>query len=158
MTLRAAWGRFFRASQSWPVFLLVFGSFVVEAALSAWPASDWMEVRSVRVFDARAGEPIRLFVDRAIKSDFVASFSVRVRLERGGTSEVVCSVDSQPGPYRADARLPDPLTLDWWTHGRCASLPPGVYTVTTTWRIDPPPDFIPAKTVTVRSNPFEVKP
>lgn len=158
MTARGAWHRFFRWTQSWPVFLLIGCTFICTAVLQAWPAAAWLEVESVHVFDARAGEPIRMLVARRIHGPFVAAFSVRVHILRSGSSEVVCSVDARPGQYRQDATLPDPLTLSWWTHGQCQSLPAGIYTVTTTWTIDPPQPLVPAKTVTVTSNPFEVKP
>lgn len=121
----------------------------------AWPASWWMEVRSVWVDDTTAGKPVTMHVDRKVHRDFVGRWAVTVR-ELQGTENLLTCVSSAVSDYRIGANLPKALTLAWWTNGRCETLPVGVYVVTTVWEIENGP--LPDKTIFVQSNPFKVTP
>ena len=124
------------------------------AALQMWPASRWLEVRSVRIADARVGQPIVMSVDRTIHRITDAAWSVSVKSLTSGKHSAVCSHDAFTR-YRPGALLPIPVTLGWWTHGRCEALPPGQYVVDTIWRIKTPL-LLGEKVVVVTSNIFEV--
>ena len=47
------------------------------------PASWWLEVASVHIPDASAGQPVRMAVQRTIRRDFVAEWSASVRTDDG---------------------------------------------------------------------------
>ena len=89
-----------------------------------------------------------LDVNRTIKAPLHMSFTVRVmEQEAKGWSEF-CSM-STPGAilYDPDNRLPEPVTLDWWTWGECAALPDGPARIITTWT-PTPPGFQPVTAIT----------
>ena len=119
-----------------------------------WPASWWLEVHSVRVADSRAGQPLVMYVQREIHRDFSGTWGVSVREMTAGGTYVACA-QSAVADYRKGADLPNVVTLGWWTNGRCATLPAGVYVVQTTWQIHGS-GLLPAKTVQNTSNPFKV--
>ena len=121
--------------------------------VSWWPASWWLEVDSVRIDNAKAGEQITMHVEREIHRDFVGTWTASVRNMSG---EVVCS-GSGISNYRSGANLPPTLTLDWWTAGACKTLQPGRYYLATDWRIHPSGVWD-EKTVSADSGPFEVLP
>lgn len=122
-----------------------------------WPAAYWFEVRSVEVQDSVAGASIAMSVDREIKRPFDAVWTAQVRtFKSDGTGYVACTASAY-SEYKAGAELPKMLTMDWWTDGRCATLPPGRYMLSTAWRINPNGVF-PSKIVRIDSNVFEVKP
>lgn len=123
-------------------------------AAVAWPTSWWFDVRSVRVFDAVAGDPVQMAVDREIRRPFVASWDVAVRRVSGESTEIVCAAAGS-GDYRRDSVLPDPLYLGWWTWDECAVLEPGSYIVSTGWAIKVAP-MLPKKSIRVDSNIFTV--
>lgn len=125
------------------------------SAAYLWPASWWMEVRSVFVGDTRAGLPVVMHVDRRINRDFVGRWSVTVR-ELQGTENMLACVASAAGDYKRGAKLPKTLTLSWWTNGKCEALPVGVYVVTTIWEVENGP--LPGKIIHAQSNPFKVSP
>lgn len=133
------------------VGLLCWAGFM--SVVAWWPASWWLEVASVHVPTQQAGQPVRLHVDRTIRSDFVATWAASVRSMSG---QVVCS-GSGTSNYRSGANLPPVLTLDWWTSGACKTLPPGRYYLATDWRIHPS-GIWPEKAVRADSAPFEVLP
>lgn len=143
-------------SQAWPVFVLSLLWLGWVALTQLWPASWWFEVPLVRVQDARAGQPIRMFVDRTIHRPFTARWAAVVRVQDGTRTEVVCAAGSL-SDYRPDAALPATLTLDWWTAGTCATLPAGRYSLTTVWDIQGTA-LLPDKQVKAVSNLFEVTP
>ena len=126
------------------------------AVTRLWPASFWIEVPSIRVMNARAGEDVRMFVDRRVNRNFTAHWAAVIRLDNGSDSTAVCAADAVSN-YRKDATLPPLVTLKWWTNGRCDDLVPGVYSVTTVWEIDGGP-FLPNKSIEAGSNLFEVTP
>ena len=124
------------------------------ALIQLWPASWWMEVQSVHVADTKAGEPIRMHVQRDIHRDFSGTWGVSVRVVDAGKGYVVCSESAVSG-YLQGADLPDTLTLSWWTNGHCNTLPVGVYIVQTVWQVHGS-GILPAKTITATSNLFKV--
>lgn len=126
------------------------------AIMHLWPASFWFEVRDVRVFDSRAGQPAVMAVDRTIRRDFRGEWLVSIRrLEHGGWVSY-CTARGESN-YVRDSQLPDPLALSWWTYPSCNPLPPGRYVMRTSWVITDP-SFLPDKEVQADSNIFEVTP
>lgn len=137
----------------WGPTLTVFMAFSAYLAVYSWPSSWWFEARSTVVFDSRVDEQIQLVVDRSIYRPFIGEWSVLVRrVDESGTT-IQCQA-SGSGNYRVDSDFPSPLTLDWWTAGKCVHLPAGKYIMTTVWRI--PGLFGLTKTVAIDSNPFTV--
>jgi hypothetical protein len=120
------------------------------------PASWWLDVQRVHVPTAKAGQPIRMEVSRAIKRDIVATWTVSIRTA-DANARVVCDTSRKNSNYRVGANLPDPLTLHWWTSGACDTLPPGRYWIATDWDIQPS-GIWPGKRVSADSKPFEVLP
>lgn len=130
----------------------VFLLWLVAAQLA--PAQWWLDVRSVVVANAKAGEQPTMNVDRSIYQRFPGTYTVDVEKRMpSGRYSVVCSVRNSTN-YRPDAELPDPLLLDWWTWPAICKLGPGRHRVETTWRIEAP--LFPDKVLTVMSNTFEV--
>jgi len=138
----------------WPTTFVFAFAFTTLLSLSLWPASWWMDVRSISVFDSREGEKITLVVDRTISKSFVGTWNVIVR-KMGPEGVTVHCTAGETSNYRSDATLPNPLTLDWWTSGRCSNLPEGRYILTTVWSF-PGLGGLTQKTVSVDSNPFIV--
>lgn len=97
------------------------------------PASVYMTVESVYAYDTPYGKQPELAVVRHIKQDFRGSYSVVVR--RVDTLAIACDGSGGPITYRAEAALPEIVTLDWWLGEPCA-LEPGRYTIHTEWAID----------------------
>ena len=126
------------------------------AVTRLWPTSFWLEVPSIRVMNAKAGEDVRMFVDRRINRDFTAHWTAVIRLDNGSDSTVVCAANAVSN-YRQGSALPPLVTLSWWTNGRCTTLPPGVYSITTIWELNGG-TFLPDKEVEAVSNLFEVTP
>ena len=170
-TLHWPWARIIAAAWLFLVFL---------AALPvALPTSWWFTVYSVFVFDAPAGTPPGMKVDRAIRRPFLATWTLALseclsrrkppeleaavrravrflqarRTARGGWSWH-CNATGV-ADYLPDAELPDPLTLDWWASPQCARLEPGTYLVDSHWRIRLP-GWGGTRDVRARSNKFTV--
>jgi len=139
-------------------------SFVVAGALllltalliQVWPASFWFDVRSVRVFDSEAGQPVIMAVDRVINRDFRGEWIASIRTMKNGKWVPFCVARGSTN-YSTDSTYPDPLTLRWWTHPDCHPLPPGKYLMRTTWVIKGE-SFLPDKIAQADSNIFEIKP
>jgi hypothetical protein len=125
------------------------------ATMGLWPTSWWLEVRSVYVGDAEAGEPVPMIVDRTIHRPFLGEWSVVVRKVSGGASETVCTAKGTTN-YRPDSTLPDPLLLSWWAYPECDTLPAGVYILTTIWKVQGT-TLLPPKYAKADSNPFTVQ-
>lgn len=123
------------------------------AVAQFWPASYWMDVRSIRVFDAKVGEPILMAVDRTIVRDFPGQWVVTLRQNRGGKWIRYCAATGT-GDYQVNTSFPDPLTLSWWTYPGCQNIEAGEFVMRTTWTILRP--GLPDKTITVDSNIFKV--
>lgn len=138
--------RFNRVASSWPVFLLSLLGFAFWATVEMWPASYWLEVRSVRVAD---GFPA-MVVDRSIKRQFYGRWSASLyRWEAQGWVAACTARGEQL--YNPEAKLPAKLDLEWWTAGQCRGLPAGKYMMRTHWIIDGA-GVLPEKSVTADSN------
>jgi len=136
--------------KQWHVAILALWV-LVWLGVNLWPASYWLEVQQIRVFNSVAGQPVLMAVDRVIKREFYATWTVRVRkIEDGGWLTACAAIGG--GEYQPIATLPVGLDLGWWTDGRCQSLPAGQYLANTTWQIEG--GFLPDKTISVDSNIF----
>lgn len=121
---------------------------------AALPASMWLEVESVKIGNARVGEPPTMVVRRTIVRPFVADWHVTLRRRSDQGFEVYCSASGR-SDYAPDAALPAALTLEWWLGGKHCPLIVGEYIALTTWQINLPGGF--DKTVSAASNLFEVR-
>jgi hypothetical protein len=129
---------------------------LVELVAYALPASIWLKVSDVRVFDARVGEAIKMVVARTIEYDFNGKWSTSIRRLGPFGWSPYCPANGAL-PYQANSVLPDPLTLAWWTFPYCQLLGDGTFQMRTTWTILGD-GILPDKTVTVDSNIFVIKP
>ena len=141
----------------WPLYIAAAGWLLFTLVTQLWPGSFWLEVRSVRVQNGAAGASIVMRVDREIKRPFAAVWTAQVRTVRESGEGYVACTASAYSEYKDGAELPEMLTLDWWTDGRCATLPAGRYMLSTAWRINPN-GIWPSNIVRADSNVFEVKP
>ena len=147
----------YRVLNSTSMFLLMVVWLAFYFGAHLWPASHWLEVRSVSAGPARMGEHVPMVVDREIKRPFHGKWTVIVRQwENEGWVEA-CSASGY-SQYRAGNDLPAKLTLAWWTGGKCTYLFPGRYVISTTWQIEPTTSFLPPKRVSAEGNIFEVTP
>lgn len=111
---------------------------LAQAALASIPpASWWLSVGDMRAEDGPAGAPVILHVDRAIRRPFRGEWAVVVRSAETLATSAACPPARGGSGYSPDARLPAPLTLDWWRDGAPCDLPPGRYTLRTCWTIYP---------------------
>lgn len=143
---------------STPLFWVAMLGWVIFLAGYFWPASAWLDVRSVSAGPAHAGEEIPMTTDREIKRGFTASWAVSVRRWEPGTGMVSFCRATGTDVYNTAAQLPPKLTLGWWTNGQCGRLPAGRYEVETAWQITPHIPLVPTKHVRISSNIFEVTP
>lgn len=141
--------------ESWPLFLLSALWLALLAAVHLWPASWWLDVRSVRISDAAHGDSPAMLVERTISREFKGTWQITVRRWDGGW--VVWCNASGTSNYKPSASLPPALTLRWWTDGQCHPLDAGKYTVTTTWTILGH-GLAPDRLIKIDSNIFEVRP
>jgi hypothetical protein len=93
--------------------------------------ADYYEVASLRA--VRDGDTALLVVDRQIKREIPMSYAVRVFQIDDRGAHLICTADHGPYMYRPDAVLPEVVTLEWWTDGDCAAIPPGRVEIETTW-------------------------
>jgi len=135
----------------WPwIFTVIF------APAHIWPASYWLDVRSIAVQSAPFGQPLPMQIERVISHNFRGMWSATIRQWDGDGWVTYCNAQGRSN-YRPDAKFPKDLALQWWTDGQCYPLPVGRYKVSTSWQIETP-TWMPDKTVTVESNVFEVLP
>lgn len=130
-------------------------SSVMELKRGLAPATDWLSVKEMHVYDAWAGEPPYLSVNRTINRPFYGEWIATVRRASYGTLAFACIAEGRAS-YATDARFPPDMTLDWWTFPTKCRLEPGRYRLDTEWRISPPNH--PQKQLRVQSNIFEVHP
>lgn len=126
------------------------------AVMQFWPASWWLDVQSVRVFDAKQGTPVVMAVVRTVKRDFRGEWVASIRRLENGRWINFCTATGKTN-YGKEMVFPDPLTLQWWTHPSCHPLPAGKYVMRTSWVILNV-SFFPDKEVQADSNIFEVAP
>jgi hypothetical protein len=112
------------------IALSVFGMSVPTAVqLIPQPQTgDYFEVREIRL-----EYPNRLYVDRVIKLPVYISYHARVQERVPGGWRTVCEGRDGPILYDPSTVLDQPVTLEWWTNGKCATLPEGQARVITTW-------------------------
>lgn len=153
------------------------GAAVLFMALAAvldrfWPASYWIDMRSVHVDDAPYGTAPKMKEDRTIKRKFAASYDVETEVKRmtkpiGYT--MLCKASGGPFDYAPDNVPPESLDLAWWVGNACKEgssfttiidmklLPIGTYRVETCRTIYPLRFFSPRRTC-VTSNDFTIYP
>lgn len=120
----------------------------VQAVLPHMPRpefSDYFEVNSVTA--KREGDTAVLAVERTIKRPILMQYSVRVFLMTKEGAVLDCAASGGPYRYRPDALLPMPITLSWWTDGKCQTIPAGRVQIETTWDAEEP-DFPPISVTT----------
>ncbi len=93
--------------------------------------TDYFEVTKLSA--ERAGQGAVMHVDRVIKQPLHMGFTVRVLTEGHEGWVEHCAMTSGTILYQPGRALPDPVTLDWWTWGRCPTLPAGRAMIETTW-------------------------
>jgi hypothetical protein len=98
------------------------------------PASIWFEVRQVAVSQPLyEGDPVTMIIDRTINRSFEGEFEVTVR--NADTNIVHCNGDGGLR-YVPSARVPNPITLDWWANAPCEPVPAGRWVLETTWWVE----------------------
>ena len=130
---------------------------VVFVAAHLWPASFWLDVNTVQVLNARAGQPVTMLVDRTIKHGFHGEWTVTIRRKTVDGFVNMPSVTRRTN-YDAGAALPNPVDLGWWTDDVYKTLPAGTYHITTTWTVLSPLGVLADKRIRLDSNIFEVTP
>ena len=141
---------------SWAVFGVSALWLALLVALYAWPASWWLDLRSVNIAGTTQGKPLLMLVERDVHRHFRGRWYATVRQWDGAGWIAYCNAAGVSN-YVPESRFPRPLDLEWWTAGQCHQLPPGRYRITTSWLIETPA-WVPDKTVTVDSHVFEVRP
>lgn len=104
------------------------------------PTSFWFSVDQMDIHDATSWQGVEVELDRTIARDFEGAWRIDMRREVPNGWVSVCSTQWQPNGYTTTARLPDPVSLEWftWVEPRCYTLDdPGRYEVTATWVINP---------------------
>ena len=119
------------------------------------PATQWLDVKSVHVYDTWEGEPPFMTVNRVIRQPFVGEWFATVRTISDGSNSFACLTEGRAS-YAVDAAMPGNLSLDWWTHPVKCRMPPGRYRLDTIWIIRPA--GYPEKALFTQSNVFEVHP
>ena len=139
---------------------VIFGGWMTVAASSILdmqrgiaPASDWLEVKKLHVYDAWKGEQPYMHVNRFIKQPFYSEWTVTVRNVSDGTLSHACIAEGRAS-YATDARLPPDTNLAWWTFPTKCPLDVGWYRLDTEWRIHAP--NFPMKYLRKQSNIFEI--
>lgn len=93
--------------------------------------ADFFEVENLVA--VREGDTALLQVSRTIKQPLHMSFTVRILGDGREGWEEHCAMTSGVILYQPGRSLPDPVTLDWWTWGRCPTIPAGPAMIETTW-------------------------
>ena len=130
-------------------FDLIIGAGVAFALILAFvPVSFWYSAEPEFVLDSRDGVSPSVIPERTIRRSFNGMWSVTVRRIAAQGAEMVCNTGEVHNRYEKDARLPDEVTMDWWTAGRCmdatntavdfTTLTPGFYRMTTCHAVELP--------------------
>lgn len=93
--------------------------------------ATYFEVSSIRA--ERQGDGARLWVDRTIHLPVHMSYTVRVMERTAQGWREYCEAQNGPFLYQPDAVLDQPVSLSWWTGGKCDTLPEGRARIVTTW-------------------------
>lgn len=153
---------FTRAAETWAAGLIAGLAFLAvwsvldDRMRALWPASRWLHVQSIHVYDAWQGETPYMHVVRDIRRPFAGEWTASVIEVQSLAGLESCPAASGRTAYRTDARLPPELTLSWWRDGKPCDLPPGRYRLVTEWRIIT--QGWPEKVLRTESNIFEVHP
>lgn len=139
----------------WRLVVFVGLVLAVVTYLTMPPAWWWFEVRSVYVHDAVEGSTPLLEVDRTIHREFRGRWIATVMREGPDGFHVFCTARGA-NDYSPDARLPQPLDLNWWTWPTVCILPAGRYQLRTLWTIDPV--WLPARELRIATNLFSIHP
>jgi hypothetical protein len=151
-------GRVINLLSSWGAFTIVSLWLSILFVLYMWPLNWWLTVTRIAVFDSVVNAEVILQVDQAIHREFVAEWSVLVRKRNNDRWAIVCQAHGTRN-YFPEMVLPEPITLEEWTDGRCASLSQeGSYIISTLWTIEDRNGFFPKKTLHTVSNTFTVNP
>ena len=134
--------------------------FVLWGVLALVPVQwVWFAPGAVVISDTAGDAPPGVEFSRAIKRDVQMSYQVTIRKMR--SKGVVCDPHRGPFTYHADAQLPEPIDLVWWSGAdqRCWPQEPGTYIAETCWTVVRPFwGLVPPKTICRMSNPFTVLP
>ena len=123
------------------VFWLMWPFYIAAVAVFL-PANIWMDVKHYSVVGGTP-ENVEVVFQRDIDFNFPGGFTAAVRDIHG---EIICPVGEGNLPYSEDSSLPRKITLGWWLgHDQCSNLQPGIYTLSTQWKINTPwgiPKFV----------------
>lgn len=121
----------------------------------AAPASFWLTVNTVHVFDTVVGTSPKMEVDRTVIQPFKADWVAEVEEydETVGVFSVRCT-GKGTNSYTPTDQIPADVDLNWWTWPTKCELQKGKWRVQTLWTIQPP--GYPSKEVRITSNTFEV--
>ena len=120
------------------IFAMVTEGWTGAIAPRAAQTSDFFQVHDVAA--VRDGQSAILTVDRTIAAEIEMGFVVRLMSVEGGDLVQFCKASSPPFTYRPDAKMRDerpddpaaPVSLSWWTAGKCPVLPDGRALILTT--------------------------
>lgn len=116
----------------------------------------WLDLRSLQIMDAKAGQPVLIEYDRAFSRDFTGEWAVAIWTMDRGEWASYCYADGA-WPYRIGTPTKK-RDLAWLVDGdeRCTNLPPGIYQAEVT--VTANPGTVLARSESVMSNAFEVRP
>lgn len=141
---------------------VTIGWLLLLLAMPLWPASWWLEVRSTVVTDQYTAAGNRVMqIDRTIHRNFIGDFRVEAQKKLRDLYFTIEHCETRGIRYRADASLPDPVTVEWWKGDNCKvnrpfmALPPGTYRLCTWWTIHP--TYFPPKEVSICSPDYRRK-
>lgn len=124
---------------NWVIVLGWLWVLSVAAIQSATPAEAYLDVISVTVDDAPVGQVPKMHVDRVIKQNFVGRWVAEVEIISSQSAFIYQCGSFGEATYNIENKLPEPLTLDFWTWPiKCTPTVPGSYRVETTWTIQLP--------------------
>lgn len=118
----------------WIIILVVGYGAIANFTRSIVPNSHFMEIKTMIVNDTRTGVSPILVVERSIKQEFVAEWTVTVREVSDAGLSVVC-VGRGRSHISPKTLLPNPISLDWWIGHNTCNLTPGRYRMDTSWEI-----------------------
>ena len=90
----------------------------------------WLTVTRVQVHNSSEDASPKMIVAREVHRPFHGHWTATVKAV-DGTIACVANGDSD---YKPETKLPVQIDLDWWTFPTKCALPPGDYTVFTSWR------------------------
>lgn len=93
--------------------------------------ADFFEVREIKA--ERAGSGALLWIDRDIHRAVYMAATVRIMAQMDSGWREYCIADGPTILYNPAAVLDQPVTLDWWSFGKCPSLPQQRAMIETTW-------------------------